>query len=159
MEWMILPFRRYFDFQGRSRRKEFWMFFLLNMIVGLVLAGPFYFSLMSATFDAAASGASDEAAAEAVFASMGTFSSIGLGLFGLYALAAIIPNIAVTIRRLHDRDMSGWWYLGFMLLSLIPLVGFIASIAFLVIMILPGTDGPNRFGPDPKNPYDENVFA
>ncbi|KWV90725.1 DUF805 domain-containing protein [Erythrobacter sp. YT30] len=159
MEWMILPFRRYFDFQGRSRRKEFWMFFLLNMIVGLVLAGPFYFSLMSATFDAAASGASDEAAAAAAMSGMGTFGMIGIGLYGLYALAALIPNIAVTVRRLHDRDMSGWWYPGLVLASLIPFLGIIASIGLFVLLILPGTDGPNRFGPDPKNPYDENVFA
>jgi uncharacterized membrane protein YhaH (DUF805 family) len=55
--------------------------------------------------------------------------------------------------------MSGWWYLGFIVVSLIPLVGFIASIAFIVIMFLPGTEGPNRFGPDPKDPYNEEVFT
>ncbi len=49
MEWMILPFKRYADFQGRSRRMEFWMFQLLNAIVALVLAGPFFFSYLSAT--------------------------------------------------------------------------------------------------------------
>ncbi|MEL7189336.1 MAG: DUF805 domain-containing protein [Pseudomonadota bacterium] len=159
MGWMIMPFQRYFDFQGRSRRMEYWMFFLLNMIVGLVLAGPFYFSMMSATFDAAASGASDEAAAAAVFGSMGTFSTIGLGLYGLYSLAAFIPGLAVAVRRLHDRDMSGWWILGVVVVSFIPLIGLLGSIAFIVLMFLPGTDGPNRFGPDPKKPYDEEVFA
>ena len=53
MEWMILPFKRYADFQGRSRRMEFWMFQLLNAIVALVLAGPFFFSYLSATVAAA----------------------------------------------------------------------------------------------------------
>jgi len=63
------------------------------------------------------------------------------------------------VRRLHDRDMSGWWYLGVAVASIIPIVGFIASIAFLVLMVLPGTPGPNRFGPDPKDPTGAEVFA
>jgi uncharacterized membrane protein YhaH (DUF805 family) len=46
--------------------------------------------------------------------------------------------------------MSGWWYLGFILLSMIPVVGIIASIAMIVIFLLPGTAGPNKYGPDPK---------
>ena len=67
-------------------------------------------------------------------------------------LALMIPSLAVGCRRLHDRNMSGWWLLGFVVLSLIPLLGIFASIAMLVIFFLPGTNGPNRFGDDPKNP-------
>lgn len=74
-------------------------------------------------------------------------------------LAIIVPSIAVSIRRLHDRDMSGWWYLGLTLAGLIPIIGFLASIALLVLMALPGTPGPNRFGPDPKDPSQAAVFA
>ncbi|MDY7099107.1 MAG: DUF805 domain-containing protein [Pseudomonadota bacterium] len=159
MEWMILPFKRYADFQGRSRRKEFWMFALLNIIIGLVLAGPFYFSMVGSAVEAAAAGASEDAAAAAALGGAGMFSMVGIGLYGLYALAALIPNIAVTVRRFHDRDMSGWWYLGFIVASMIPFVGILASIALIVILALPGTDGANRFGPDPKNPYQEDVFA
>lgn len=159
MGWMIMPFQRYFDFQGRSRRMEFWMFVLLNIIVGGVLAGPFYFSLMTATLDAAASGASEDAAFAAAFGEMGTLSTLCFGLFGLWWLAALIPGIAVTVRRLHDRDMSGWWYLGVIVASFIPFIGILTSLAFLVLMFLPGTDGPNRFGPDPKKPFDEEVFS
>lgn len=44
------------------------------------------------------------------------------------------------------------------MLSIIPIVGFLASIAFLVLMFLPGTPGPNRFGPDPKDPASSSVF-
>ena len=55
--------------------------------------------------------------------------------------------------------MSGWWYLGLIVLSLIPVVGFIASIAMLVLMVLPGTAGPNRFGNDPKDIGNAGVFA
>jgi uncharacterized membrane protein YhaH (DUF805 family) len=49
MEWMILPFKRYADFKGRSRRREFWMFQLLNLILATVLAGPFFVSFIGAS--------------------------------------------------------------------------------------------------------------
>ena len=71
----------------------------------------------------------------------------------------LVPSIAVVVRRLHDRDMSGWWYLGIIVASMIPIVGTLASIALLVLMVLPGTPGPNRFGPDPKDPANAAVFA
>lgn len=57
----------------------------------------------------------------------------------LYILVALVPGIAVTIRRLHDGDRSGWW----MLLGCIPILG---ALALLVLMILPGTPATNRFG-------------
>lgn len=159
MEWMFMPLKRYADFQGRSRRKEFWMFQLLNIAVSLVLAGPFLFSFISATIASAGDPNADVAAIEAMMAGGLTLSFIGVGIYGLYALAVLIPSIAVTVRRLHDRDMSGWWYLGLAVAGMIPLVGFLASIAFLVLMVLPGTQGGNRFGSDPKDPLGEDVFA
>ena len=82
-----------------------------------------------------------------------------MNLCAKLALAAFIPSIAVTVRRLHDRNMSGWWYPGFIVASLIPVVGIIAAIAFLVIMFLDGTPGTNRFGPDPKGRANSDVFA
>ncbi len=160
MEWMILPLKRYADFQGRSRRKEYWMFALFNLIISAVLIGPFFFSMISASAAASASGdpMAEAAAIENALSGGGMMSTLLLGLFGIYALAIFIPSIAVVVRRLHDRDMSGWWYLGVMVASLIPFVGFLASIGFLVLMCLPGTVGPNRFGPDPKNPTSSSVF-
>lgn len=159
MQWMILPFKRYADFEGRSRRMEFWMFQLLNLIVALVFAGPFFFSFMGASMAAAGNPAAEAQLAENIFAGGLGLSTIGLGLYAIYALAVIIPSIAVTVRRFHDRDMSGWWYLGLTLAGLIPFVGFLGSIAMLVFMVLPGTEGSNRFGPNPKDPYAEDVFA
>lgn len=159
MEWMILPLKRYADFQGRSRRKEFWMFQLLNLLVALVFAGPFFFSFMSASIAAAGNPGAEAALAENIFAGGLGLSTIGVGIYAIYALAIIIPSIAVTVRRFHDRDMSGWWYLGLLLAGMIPVVGFIGSIVMLVFMVLPGTAGSNRFGPDPKDPYAEDVFA
>lgn len=157
MHWMILPFKRYAEFKGRSRRMEFWMFQLLNVIIALVLAGPFFFAFMGASV--AASDPSNFGAEIDPLAGVGTLGMVGVSLYGLYVLAAFVPSIAVTVRRLHDRDMSGWWYLGFIIFSFIPIVGLIASIAFLVLMLLPGTPGPNQFGPDPKGAGEAETFA
>lgn len=159
MEWMIMPLRRYADFEGRSRRKEFWMFQLLNLLVAAVLAGPFFVSFLGATIASAGDPAAEASLAEDNLAGGLGLSMIGLGLYGIYALAVLVPSIAVTVRRFHDRDMSGWWYLGLTVGSIVPFVGFLASIALFVFMVLPGTQGGNRFGPDPKDPFAEDVFA
>lgn len=150
MEWMLMPLKRYAEFTGRSRRTEFWMFALLNIIVSVILA-----VLVLVVGGGASLGGMDS---DDPFAAYGAlFGGVGL-LFVVWGLAILIPSIAVAVRRLHDRDMSGWWYLGFIVASAIPFVGFIASIAFIVIMALPGTPGPNRFGADPKGGTDPTVF-
>ena len=78
------------------------------------------------------------------------------GVYGplttLFFLGIIIPSIAVQIRRFHDQDKSGW----FVLLSFIR---FIGGLIVLVFMFLEGTKGPNRFGPDPKDPAGSEVFS
>lgn len=154
LQWALLPFKRYAQFSGRSRRMEYWSFALLNFVIYIVLFGI----MMAGGFPIAAM--SDPMAAQQMEATPpGPLFWVGAGLLGLYALAIIVPAIAVVVRRLHDRDMSGWWYLGVIVASMIPFVGFIAGIAFLVLMFLPGTPGPNRFGPDPKDPANAQVFA
>lgn len=151
-EYMFLPFRRYADFQGRSRRMEFWSFGLFNAIVYIIIAA-IVFGMFGTNRSAITQGDMSYSAAFSVVTG-------GAGiLLLLWWLATIIPSISVTVRRLHDRDMSGWWYLGFVVLSMIPLVGFLVSIAFLVILFLPGTPGANRFGEDPKDPTSAQVFA
>jgi uncharacterized membrane protein YhaH (DUF805 family) len=107
---------------------------------------------MSASIASAGDPGADAAAIEAMFEGGMTLSFVGVGLYGVYVLAAFIPSIAVTVRRFHDRDMSGWWYLGLTVAGVIPFIGFLGSIAFLVLMFLPGTPGSNRFGSDPKDP-------
>lgn len=75
-----------------------------------------------------------------------TFDEDGNGpIQSLVGLAILLPTISVSVRRLHDLDRSGWWWW----IQLIPLIGFII---FLVFACTPGTDGPNRFGPDPLRP-------
>lgn len=168
MNWMLMPFRRYAEFSGRSRRMEFWMFQLLNIIVGvvaytLILAGGGWnlIAAASATPDGAMAGAELEGF------SFGPIFWIGLCLAVIWALATIIPALALTVRRLHDRDMSGWYFLGFIVaiivLSLIPVLGaflvLILEIGWIVLMALPGTPGPNKYGPDPLGQASAETFA
>ncbi len=114
-------FQNYVGFSGRAARSEYWWWFLF-VLVGNLLFG----ALDGMLFGAGAEG--------------------GVGILGaIFGLATLLPSIAVAVRRLHDRDMSGWW----VLLALIPLIGFLILLFFYVQK---GTDGQNRFGPDPLGP-------
>jgi uncharacterized membrane protein YhaH (DUF805 family) len=116
-------YKRAFDFEGRSDRPEYW-WFILQFICALMVA---------ALVDVIA------------LAALG-WGYVGPGLlYGLLILSSVIPSLAVQVRRLHDQDRSGWW----LLISLIPFVG---GIVLLVFMCLPGTPGPNRFGPSTTTP-------
>lgn len=132
MEWMLMPLKRYADFSGRSRRKEYWMFVLLQILV--------LFPLMAIGF--VLGGLSDGGEGGSI---------LFLLLVGAFGLVFFIPNLAVQVRRFHDQDKSGW----FILLGLIPYLG---GIILFIFMCLEGTRGHNRFGGDPKDPYGENVF-
>jgi uncharacterized membrane protein YhaH (DUF805 family) len=70
-------------------------------------------------------------------------SSLFLILSVLYGLGVLLPSLAVFCRRMHDQDKSGWWWL-------IALIPFIGGIWLLILTCLPGTAGPNKYGPDPK---------
>lgn len=134
MEWMLMPIRRYADFEGRSRRMEYWMFYLGQLILYTVLAVFFVF------VSVALGSAGAEMAALII-----------LIPFFLLMLALFIPTLAVTVRRLHDQDKSGWW----ILIQLIPFGGLV----LLVFMVLDGTPGPNQYGSDPKGKGDAQTFA
>lgn len=147
IDWATRPIKKYMDFTGRAPRAEYWWFYL-GMIVAYLVA-------------------------------MIVDSLVGITLFGPYgvvtcllALALIIPGLAVTFRRLHDTNRSGWWVLivvvpyfivgilmgmsmasgdvtGMASAGLVGLVALAGAIALLVFMVLPGTPGDNRFGADP----------
>jgi uncharacterized membrane protein YhaH (DUF805 family) len=72
-----------------------------------------------------------------------TGSSFITLLMVVYELAVLVPTLAVFVRRLHDIGMSAWW----ILIGLVPLVG---HIVLFVFSVLPGNQGPNRYGDDPK---------
>ena len=104
MDWMTMPFRRYAEFSGRSRRKEYWMFTLLLIIVN-VLVGI-------------------------VELSLGLAGTMGYGPLSLVVLLAVfIPSIAVSVRRLHDTGRSGWW----LLLVFLPIIGGLVLLVFFVL--------------------------
>jgi uncharacterized membrane protein YhaH (DUF805 family) len=131
MEYMFMPLKRYADFSGRSRRKEYWMFFLFVLIVTVVL------TVATGTTETSGTGFSVESQSPIVL---------------LWVLAILVPSLAVQVRRFHDQDKSGWM----VLLGLIPFVG---GIIVLVFMCLEGTRGPNRYGPDPKGGVTPDTFA
>jgi len=150
MEWMLLPLRRYAEFSGRSRRKEYWMFALLVFLVYAVGGAMIFSAIWPALTEGVPTSPFDQ---------LNAIGWLGITVLGLFTLAIFIPGIAVTVRRFHDRDMSGWWYLGFVIAGQIPKIGGLFSLAMLVLMALPGTPGPNRFGNDPKDPLDTEAFA
>ena len=112
MSWYIKALKNYFTFSGRARRKEYWMFVLFYIIFAIV-AGV----------------------VDALLGTQGIVSAI-------YLLAMIIPSISAAVRRLHDTNRSGWWFL----IGLVPLIGII----LLVFLVQDSRDEDNRFGETPK---------
>ena len=144
MEWMLMPLRRYADFSGRSRRKEYWMYFLLYYLVFIILFVLLFAGIPWPEFDDAGVVVNEAA-------TPGPLVWIAGGLMVLFALGTIVPSIAVTVRRFHDQDMTGWLYL----LSFIPYIGWLIVFVF---MCIDGTRGPNQYGDDPKDPGTAAVF-
>ncbi|CAA0224312.1 DUF805 domain-containing protein [Tenacibaculum maritimum] len=115
MNWYLKVLRQYSDFNGRARRQEFWMFALFNFI----------FASIAIAIDYA-------------------LGFIGFSpIYGIYSLGVLIPNIALSIRRLHDIGKSGW----LLLLAFIPLIG---GIYLLILFATNGDSGNNEYGADPK---------
>lgn len=182
MEWMILPLKRYFDFKGRSRRKEYWMYTLFVLLATVVL------SILDTLLGLGGSATTDSQYSDAV---VGASAGVSGGLLAnLFALGTFIPGLAVSIRRLHDLDRSGWWILlpfvpivlGVVLVSVgmvsalsgaggmggigmagmaVMGIGMICAIVLLIWFCTAGTSGPNRFGEDPKGIHTnaEEVFG
>ncbi|MEN8008107.1 MAG: DUF805 domain-containing protein [Candidatus Krumholzibacteriota bacterium] len=114
MGWYLEVLKKYAKFSGRAHRREYWMFVLINVVVSLVLAAIDY--------------------------SMGSMNSAGYGLLGgIYTLAILLPTIAVSVRRLHDTNRSGMWYL----LIFVPIIG---PIALLFFFVQEGQGGRNQYG-------------
>lgn len=120
-------FSQYATFSGRARRSEYWFFYLFNILA------VFIFMILGAILGGIFGGGS------------GAAGGLGVGyiLYILYALAAFIPSLAVTVRRLHDTNRSGVNILW----VLLPLVG---GIILLVFMLSDSYPGQNQYGPNPK---------
>lgn len=113
MDYFIGALKQYADFKGRARRKEYWMFILIYMLIYIGLA----------VVD----------------------SVIGTAILTLiYSLIMLVPCISIAARRLHDTGRTGWWQL----ISLIPIIGAIVLIVFLV----QDSHDANDYGDNPKAP-------
>ena len=119
MSWYIKVLKNYAVFSGRARRKEYWMFVLFYVIFAVILTIiDVVTGLYSKTYN------------------------IGL-LTTIYGLAMLVPTLAVSVRRLHDTNHSGWWYL----IGLVPLAG---AIILLVFFCRDSDPIYNQYGPNPK---------
>ena len=110
MNWYFIALKKYAVFSGRSRRKEYWYFYLFYILFIFVLS---FIDVMIGTYDAVA--------------------EIGL-IGGVFILFSLIPLLATSVRRLHDTDRSGWW----LLINLIPLIGVIVFTVFTLQDSKPG---------------------
>jgi uncharacterized membrane protein YhaH (DUF805 family) len=121
MEWYQAVLQKYTVFSGRARRKEYWMFVLVNFVIVVGL--------------------------EIVMGIIGSMNDnlmyLGSGLISLYGLFVFLPALAVAVRRLHDVGKSGWWYF-------IALVPFIGAIWLLILFASDSQPGENQYGPNPK---------
>jgi uncharacterized membrane protein YhaH (DUF805 family) len=122
MNYYTEVLKKYAVFDGRARRKEYWMFILWNSVIVIVLA------VLNAVF-----AANQEP----------NISVVIIILLLAYDLAVLIPGLAVTVRRLHDTNHSGAW----IFINFIPLIGPIIS---LVFMCTDSQPGDNQYGPNPK---------
>jgi uncharacterized membrane protein YhaH (DUF805 family) len=123
-------FSNYANFYGRARRSEywFWQLFIVLIVLAFVLVGV----------------AIDKSAGE-------SFIVIPFAIAGIFYLGIVLPSLAVTVRRLHDINCSGW----FILLSFIPYIG---GLIVFVMTVIPGTKGANNYGPDPNPVSAAEVF-
>jgi uncharacterized membrane protein YhaH (DUF805 family) len=119
MKWYFQVLRKYAVFAGRARRKEYWMFGLIHGVILLALGYPHF---LTGTID--------------------PDSHLGQ-IEMLYAFATFIPLAAVSVRRLHDIGLSGWWFL----MCFVPLANLVF---FLSFMTRDSQPSENRYGPTPK---------
>lgn len=120
MNYFLEALGKYAVFSGRARRSEYWFFVLFTCLIGIA------------------------------FASLGLFIANVSGgpptlaeyLVDLFSLVIFIPSLAVSVRRLHDIGMNGWW----VLLNFVPLGGLV----LLVLFCQDSQAGDNIYGPNPK---------
>jgi uncharacterized membrane protein YhaH (DUF805 family) len=130
VNWWLKAVKQGLDFGGRARRREFWLFFLVNLGIQVVLAvidtltGSGGFTTTSGPYN------------------VGFYYQAGwLGI--IFTLLVLVPGLAVAVRRLHDTGRPAWW----LLIALVPVVG---AIVLVVFYALDGNRGENRYGADPK---------
>jgi uncharacterized membrane protein YhaH (DUF805 family) len=122
MFWYTRMWQNYTNFGGRANRKEYWYAILLQFLFLIII---------------------QVAAALAQNLNVPILQLLVSVIGLIFVLASLIPTLAIAFRRLHDTGRSAWW----LLISLIPLVG---GLVLLVFLLLAGEPGENRFGPVPQ---------
>ena len=113
-------FQNYANFSDRAPRSAYWWWVLFAVLVVIIATVADF----------------------AIFTDL-TLSMGGIGpIYIVWTLLAFLPGLSVSVRRLHDIDRSGWW----ILIALVPLVGFILLIIWFASK---GTPGDNQYGPNP----------
>ena len=132
----------FLSYRGRARRRTYWG---ATLGIGLAASVAMFIAILPFLNELAKGGMDDLEVAMSRSAS-GLLVAIAVGIIAFFLL------LPVNVRRLHDRNMSGWWLLAFCLGSMLPFLGILVGIAQFVIMgCLAGTPGPNRYGADPKD--------
>ncbi|MBX4956077.1 DUF805 domain-containing protein [Rhizobium lentis] len=128
--------KKYVAFSGRASRSEYWWFALFYVLALFPLA------ILAFALAILFSGG------------LGAASPIHytVVIWMVFTLAVLLPLISLQIRRFHDRNISGWWFLALFILSFVPYVVLVTFPVIIVISMLPGTEGPNKFGADPLRP-------
>lgn len=123
-----------FSFQGRINRKKIWFAFLIHLLAAAAVG-----IIMSVLWQAVPGSVNEDGTFHVEGVASIPYLIVGFG----YLVFAVWSGLAVAVKRVHDRNKSGW----FILIQLIPLIG---SIWYLIeAYLLKGTTGPNRFGEDP----------
>jgi len=130
-------FRKYATFSGRASRSEYWWWALFTFIVSVVLVVPAYVLGITTSSDG---GRTPGAAAIPLII-----------LMIIFYLAIIVPNIALTVRRLHDAGYSGW-------LVLLGLVPYLGGLILLIFAVLPSSPAGVKYDPVPATPYGGNPY-
>ena len=112
MDWYLDVLKnKYATFSGRARRKEYWMFLLINLVVSVALA--------------------------LIDSLIGSVSESGMGLLSsVYSIGVLITSLALCVRRLHDIGRTGWW----VLISIIPVIGAVVLLVFMLLDSEPGSN-------------------
>jgi uncharacterized membrane protein YhaH (DUF805 family) len=140
MNLLLRPWRHYADFRGRARRLEYLLFVLTfyGGLIGIALLGWF----LNLNFGGLAGKA--------------TFSLFVSAPILLFILASIVPGLAVTVRRMHDLGLPGWW----LAIVFVPFIGQVLGwLLTFIIIFIPAPRGENGYGFDPRDPEDADDTA
>ena len=158
MKYFLYCLKHYADFNGRARRSEYWFFTLVHSLLVIL---PIIIGLVMIV-TASLTQLHHPAGEAPRYGNVGVFIIL---IFALLHLALFIPQLAVSVRRLHDTDKSGF----FILIAFIPYVGVIGGIVLLVFYCMDSTPGYNQYGPNPKgigneegawrNPYGQSPYG